>query len=472
MERVQRPRGTYDVTPLEAPRWQALEARIRDVARRFGFGELRTPVLEARELFQRTVGETTDIVQKEMYVLTPPGSDRQLVLRPEGTAAAVRAYLENGLHNGPQPVKLYYIQPMFRHERPQAGRYRQHVQFGVEVFGAGEATADAEIIALAVTLFAELGLEGLAVHLNSIGCPVCRPRYRQALLEYYRPRAARLCADCRARLESNPLRLLDCKVPEDQPHKAGAPRTVDYLCEACRAHFEALQGALDALGIAYRLDPGLVRGLDYYTRTVFEIRYGGLGAQDTVCGGGRYDGLIELLGGPPTPGVGFGMGLERLLLTLEAVGRLPGTPPALDAYVAVTGAVPRTRALRLVQDLRRAGLGVDMDHVGRSLKAQLRAAGRLGARHVVILGDAEWAAGQATVRHMASGTQRQVALAELAGFLQAASGAGGAEAAAAPPVASRGSSGRGATGDAPPAAAGRRGAAAGTGSGAAEVEGE
>ncbi|HEY8552505.1 MAG TPA: histidine--tRNA ligase [Thermaerobacter sp.] len=472
MERIQRPRGTYDVTPLEAPRWQALEARIRDVARRFGFGELRTPVIEARELFQRTVGETTDIVQKEMYVLTPPGSDRQLVLRPEGTAAAVRAYLENGLHNGPQPVKLYYIQPMFRHERPQAGRYRQHVQFGVEVFGAGEATADAEIIALAVTLFAELGLEGLEVHLNSIGCPVCRPRYRQALLEYYRPRAAQLCADCRARLESNPLRLLDCKVPEDQPPKAGAPRTVDYLCEACRAHFEALKGALDALGIAYRLDPGLVRGLDYYTRTVFEIKYGGLGAQDTVCGGGRYDGLIELLGGPPTPGVGFGMGLERLLLTLKAVGRLPGAPPELDAYVAVTGAVPRPRVLSLVQELRRGGLGVDMDHMGRSLKAQLRAAGRLGARHVVILGDEEWAGGQATVRHMASGTQRRVPLGELARFLVAAAGGGGPESAAPPPTVSEGGSDREAAGVTEPAAAGRRGAAAGTGSGPAEVEGE
>ncbi|ADU51354.1 histidyl-tRNA synthetase [Thermaerobacter marianensis DSM 12885] len=422
MERIQRPRGTYDVTPQEAPRWQALEARIRDVAARFGFGELRTPVIEARELFQRTVGETTDIVQKEMYVLTPPGSDRQLVLRPEGTAAAVRAYLENGLHNGPQPVKLFYIQPMFRHERPQAGRYRQHVQFGVEIFGAGEATADAEIIALAVTLFAELGLEGLEVHLNSIGCPVCRPRYRQALLEYYRPRAAELCSDCRARLETNPLRLLDCKVPADQPHKAGAPRTVDYLCDACRDHFDQLQAALAALGIAYRLDSGLVRGLDYYTRTVFEIKYGGLGAQDTVCGGGRYDGLIELLGGPPTPGVGFGMGLERLLLTLEALGRVPGAARPLHAFVAVTGQVPRARVLALVQDLRRAGLAVDMDHVGRSLKAQLRAAARLPVRYAVILGDEEWAAGQATVRHLESGAQRRVALAELAAALREEAG--------------------------------------------------
>ena len=418
MERIQRPRGTYDVTPAEAPRWQALEARIRDVARRFGFGELRTPVLEARELFQRTVGESTDIVQKEMYVLRSPGSNRELVLRPEGTAAAVRAYLENGLHNGPQPAKLFYIQPMFRHERPQAGRYRQHVQFGVEIFGAAEPTADAEIIALALTLFAELGLEGLEVHLNSIGCPRCRPRYRQALLDYYRPRAAELCADCQARLEANPLRLLDCKDPRDQAHKAGAPRTLDYLCDECRAHFDALRAALDRLGFAYRLDPGLVRGLDYYTRTVFEVKYGGLGAQDTVCGGGRYDGLIELLGGPPTPGVGFGMGLERLLLTLEAVGRAPGEARPLDAFLAVAGGVDRVQALAWVQELRRQGLAVDMDHLGRSLKAQLRAAARYPARFAVIVGDEEASRGEATVRDLAGGEQRRVPLAELATVLK------------------------------------------------------
>ena len=413
MAKIQRPRGTYDVTPAEAPEWHALERRIHEVARRFGFGELRTPVLESRELFQRTVGESTDIVQKEMYVLRSPGGDRDLVLRPEGTAAAVRAYLENGLHNGPQPAKLYYIQPMFRHERPQAGRFRQHTQFGVEVFGAAEPTADAEIIALALTLFDELGLPGLTVHLNSIGCPLCRPRYRQALLEYYRARVSVLCQDCQARLETNPLRLLDCKDPADQVHKAGAPQTLDYLCEECRAHFDTLRGALERLEIAYRLDSTLVRGLDYYTRTVFEIKYGGLGAQDTVCGGGRYDGLIELLGGPPTPGVGFGMGLERLLLTLKAVGRLRASPQPLDAYLAVTGDVDRVQALAWVQWLRREGLAVDLDHLGRSLKAQLRAAARYPARFAVIIGDEEAARGEATVRDLTGGQQRRVPIAQL-----------------------------------------------------------
>lgn len=415
MERIQRPRGTYDVTPADAPRWQALEARIRDVARRFGFGELRTPVIEARELFQRTVGESTDIVQKEMYVLrSHGGSGRELVLRPEGTAAAVRAYLENGLHNGPQPAKLFYIQPMFRHERPQAGRYRQHVQFGVEVFGSAEPTADAEVMALALTLFQELGLDGLEIHLNSIGCPRCRPRYREALLHYYRPRAGALCADCRARLETNPLRLLDCKDPNDQVHKEGAPRTLDYLCDECREHFAALRAALDRLGFSYRLDPGLVRGLDYYTRTVFEIKYGGLGAQDTVCGGGRYDGLIELLGGPPTPGVGFGMGLERLLLTLEATGRGLGEPAPLDAFIAVTGEVDRLRALEIAQELRRRGLSADIDHLARSLKAQLRAAARYPARFAIIIGDEEAARGEATLRDLQGGVQERVPLAGLA----------------------------------------------------------
>jgi histidyl-tRNA synthetase len=373
-------------------------------------------MFEETGLFVRGVGEGTDIVDKEMYTFQDKGG-HSLTLRPEGTAPAVRAYLEHGMRTLPQPVKLYYLAPNFRYERPQAGRYRQHHQFGVEVFGEMDPSLDAEVIDLAMAFYGRLGVTGLSMQLNSIGCPECRPAYLERLTAYYRDHVADACGDCRRRLEINPLRLLDCKVPSCQPVIDGAPQIAESLCEACAAHFAALKGHLAALDIGYAINPRLVRGFNYYTKTIFELWAQGIGAQSAVGGGGRYDGLIEELGGPPTPGIGFGIGLERAILTMKEQGVALDPGPGADIFVVAVGEAARGRVVGLVNALRRKGLAVASVHADRSLKAQMRAANASGARRVVILGEEEMRREAAVVKDMGTGAQEGVPVGNLVEYL-------------------------------------------------------
>jgi histidyl-tRNA synthetase len=414
---MQAPRGMRDVLPGEVERWQALEARVHEFAARYGFREIRTPVVEHTEVFQRTVGEATDIVEKEMYTFTDR-SGRSLSLRPEGTAAVVRAVLEHGLRQWPQPLKLYYVASMFRYDRPQKGRYRQHTQFGAEIIGSPDPAADAEVLSLPVRFLQALGLAHVEVRLNSVGDAACRPRYLEALRAYFRPHLEALCADCQRRFAQQPLRLLECKQEGCRRVAAGAPAIFDLLCAPCAAHFDAVRTYLEALGIPYVLDRFIVRGMDYYTRTAFEVYSGRLGAQNAVFGGGRYDGLAEQLGGTPTPGVGFGLGLDRLLLVLEQEELLPAPPRGVDVMVVTIGEAARPVGLRLADELRAAGQRVEVDLLGRDVRAQMRHAHRLGARIAVILGDVELAAGTVTVRAMATGQQEVVARGALPALLR------------------------------------------------------
>jgi histidyl-tRNA synthetase len=396
-----------DILPDLVGRWQALEERIRDLARRWGFKEIRTPVVEHTEVFQKTVGEETDIVEREMYTFDDRGG-RSLSLRPEGTAAVMRAYLEHGGASWPQPVKAFYIAPMFRYDRPQLGRYRQHHQFGAEIIGAPGPEADAEVLSLPVRLMQALGLRNVEVHLNSVGDAICRPRYVEAVREYFSSHLTVLCADCQRRLQTNPLRLLDCKEEGCQAVAREAPTIFAYLDPACKEHFEGVLASFDALDIPYVIDPFIVRGLDYYTRTAVEVFSGKLGAQNAMFGGGRYDGLAEQLGGRPTPGVGFGFGLERLLLVLEKEGlRIPTKRPRLTAYVITIGEAAKREGARLLDDLRQAGIPADRDLLDRGVQAQMRQADRLGARLALILGEAELKAGQVTLRKLATGEERR-----------------------------------------------------------------
>lgn len=403
------PRGTRDILSPEVEKWQYLEDKIRQHCHRYAYSEIRTPIFEHTELFQRSVGETTDIVQKEMYTFQDRG-DRLLTLRPEATASTVRAYLENRLYAQPQPVKLYYIGPMFRYDRPQAGRYRQFYQFGIEVIGSQDPSVDAEVILLAVHLFADLGLRDLEVHLNSIGCPQCRSAYRQELRAYLKGHLGKLCPDCRARYEQNPLRVLDCKKEHCRQVAGQAPELSSYLCQECREHFAAVQEYLESLDVKYQLNPNLVRGLDYYTKTVFEIVSRELGAQAAICGGGRYDGLVEECGGQPTPGIGFALGMERLLLALDKGGiELPGREP-LDVFLAALGSKVQAPALKLLYQMRQHKLRADKDYLGRSLKAQMKYADKKEARYVVILGEEELERRMVLIREMATGKQEEVPL--------------------------------------------------------------
>jgi len=408
---AQKPRGTADIFSPEVERWQHVEGVARNLCREYNYGEIRIPEFEHTELFLR-IGEVTDIVQKEMYTFLDRGG-RSLTLRPEGTVGVARSFIENKLYGGVLPVKFYYLGPMFRYERPQAGRGRQFHQFGVEVFGASGPWADAETILLAVDLFKRLGLTDLAVLLNSLGCPDCRPAYRQQVLAYYQDYRHQLCRACRERMDRNPLRLLDCKEETCRSLLADAPRATEALCPECDSHFETVQAFLAGAGANSRVEPRLVRGLDYYTRTVYEVVSKDLGAQNTVCGGGRYDGLVEALGGPPTPAVGFALGLERLLSILKTQGRTATAGRPLDVFVVATGESSRKQAPRLAQRLRHAGYATDVDFLDRSVKAQMKHAGRVGARTVLMLGDAELATGQVLVRHMASGRQDVLELGDL-----------------------------------------------------------
>jgi histidyl-tRNA synthetase len=409
---IKRPQGTQDILPRQAALWQYVEEKIRSLCRRCGYEEIRTPIFEATELFQRGVGVTTDIVNKEMFTFEDKGG-RSLALRPEGTASVARAYTEHKLFGLTPPWKLYYLGPMFRHEKPQAGRFHQFHQFGLEVLGTVDPLADAEVVWLAWTLGTDLGLRGLALQLNSVGCPLCREKHRAALTAFFAPRATELCEDCGARLAKNPLRVLDCKNENCRALTTGAPALPDYLCPECREHFVATRSYLDELRIPYQLNERLVRGLDYYRKTAFEILAPGLGAQNAVCGGGRYDGLVEEIGGPPTPGVGFALGLERLLGALEAQNvALPLSEP--PCYVLATlGSEARRRGVRLAAELRAAGFVVLMDLREQSLKSQLKFADRRQAVFTLICGDDELSRKSVLARDMRTGEQREIPFANL-----------------------------------------------------------
>ena len=403
------PKGTADLVPEAAEKWRAMEEVLVSEARLNGFGEVRTPVFEHTELFQRGMGDVTDVVEKQMYTFLDKAG-RSVTLRPEGTAGAVRAMLENGLFNAGYPVKLYYNIPCYRYEKPQAGRMREFRTFGVEVFGAAEPVADAQIIAMALSAFQRLGLKDVGLQLNSIGCKTCRKDYHQALKEYFSARRDQLCGTCLSRLDRNPMRILDCKSPECQALAAGAPKITDYLCPDCREHFAKVQEYLGALGIGYTLDPGLVRGLDYYTRTVFEFPAQSLGF--ALGGGGRYDGLVEEMGGAPTPGLGFGLGLDRLMLALEAQKTDFPQPVRCELYIAAMGDGARVRALALVDALHRCGVPADCDLCGRGLKAQMKYAGKTGAQYRLGLGEGELCSGKAMLKDMEAGASVEISVGE------------------------------------------------------------
>ena len=403
------PRGTADVLPDESYKLRFIEKTAGDAAALFGFKEIRTPVFEHTELFQRGVGETTDVVQKEMYTFEDNGK-RSVTLRPEGTAGTARAFLEHGLFNEPLPQKYYYITSCYRYEKPQAGRLREFHQFGVEAFGAEGPAQDAEIIALAKHIFDMFGLDDIRLELNSIGCPTCRKEFQNALRAYFEGYKDRLCETCLGRLERNPMRILDCKSPECGEIAAGAPIITDYLCEDCRAHFAAVQKYLRTMDIDFAVNPTIVRGLDYYTRTVFEFVAGGIGAQSTVCGGGRYDGLVEELGGTPTPACGFGMGIERLKLLLEAQEIAFPEEERTQLYIAPARPEYSFEAMRLTQLLRAEGVNALTDVSGRSLKAQMKFANKKNALFTLVLGDDEIAAGKARAKNMDTGEESEIDL--------------------------------------------------------------
>ena len=411
------PKGTKDVLPSDAYKWQYVEGVCRDTAKLFNLKEIRTPVFEHTELFQRGVGDTSDIVTKEMYTFKDKG-DRSITLKPEGTAGAVRSFIENGMANGVLPVKMFYITPAFRYERPQAGRLRQFHQFGVEVFGSKAPQTDTEVILTANTLLKKLGLQ-VSLYINSIGCKACRAKYNQALKAFFAPHLDRLCYDCKTRFEKNPLRLLDCKEENCKKINADAPKMLDYLCEDCHAHFESVKQGLQDAGVAYEIDPRIVRGLDYYTRTVFEFVSTSIGAQGTVCAGGRYDGLIEELGGPSLPAVGFAAGLERLLIVMEQSGVEIPCDDQPTVYLAGMDEQCRAKAFAISCALRAAGVRAEIDHMERSVKAQFKYADKLGVKYVAVIGGNELAEGRANIKNMQNGESESVAFADMVAYFLA-----------------------------------------------------
>jgi histidyl-tRNA synthetase len=413
----QAPRGTFDILPEEHAYWKYVQEKASSLCQLYGYQPLSTPIFEDAQLFTQTVAGGTDIVDKEMYIFQDK-SGQELALRAEGTAPVCRAYLEHGLFNLAQPVKLYYIGPAFRYERPQAGRYRQHHQFGFEALGEADPALDAEVIEMAWRLFLSLGLSGLSIQLNSIGCKLCRPGYLEVLKQHYADQTERLCPDCKARLARNTLRLLDCKQPSCQEIARTAPRITDYLCPECQLHFQEVQKYLGALSIPFHLNPRLVRGLDYYTRTVFEVEPQDKGGQSTLGGGGRYDDLIEALGGRPTPAVGFATGLERIILNLKDQKLAVPSLPRPVAFVAYLGQEAKLEAVKIASELRKTGLAVIMATGDKSLKGQMRQANASGSIYAVILGKAEIENRNAILRDMRNGEQQSIPMAELASMLK------------------------------------------------------
>lgn len=413
---IQKPYGTNDILPGHTEKWQYIESVARETAALYGFGEIRFPTIEYTELFQRGVGDTTDVVQKEMYTFDDREEGRSISLRPEGTASVARSVIENGLYGGTMPLRLYYIINCFRHEKPQAGRYREFYQFGVELFGATSAAADAQIIALGAAFLRRLGLP-FFLRLNSIGCKKCRADYQRALVEYFSAHRDKLCDSCKTRLERNPLRLLDCKSEICSEIAKDAPKTTDYLCDDCAQHYNELLATLDGMGIEYVSDPKIVRGLDYYSRTVFEYQFTGIGAQNALGGGGRYDGLIESVGGPSLSGIGFAMGINRLILAMEQTGASYPEQPKPTLYIAALGAPAMRRAAVLAQQLREQGVRAESDIVGRSLKAQMKYAGKSGFRYTLMIGDSELETGRAFLRNMEQSEQTEIEIDRVADYL-------------------------------------------------------
>ncbi len=400
------PKGMKDLLPSESHKWQYVEDVFRTLAETYGYKEIRTPMVESTELFARGIGDTTDVVQKEMYSFEK--ADRSLTLKPEGTAGVVRAFIENKLYAEGLPAKYYYITPCYRYEKMQKGRSREFHQFGIECFGASGMMADAEVIRIAYDVLKTLGIDDVKLKINSIGCPNCRAEYRKALQDFLRPNLDKLCDTCKSRFDRNPMRILDCKSPECQALVKGAPVMLDYLDEDCRNAFEELKSLLDAYGVPYEVDPGIVRGLDYYTKTAFEFVSDKLGSQSTVCGGGRYDKLIEQLGGPDTPGVGFGMGIERLMLILEASGFKFDPDKTSDLLICGLGEKAKIKAIELAEDLRGSGVSVMIDVMDRGLKAQFKYADRLNVPYVAVIGDDELAKGVVSLRDMKRSEQKEV----------------------------------------------------------------
>ncbi|PAV28944.1 histidine--tRNA ligase [Virgibacillus profundi] len=414
------PRGTVDILPKDARKWQFVESKIKNICDKFNFEEIRTPLFEHTEVFQRGVGDSTDIVQKEMYTFEDRGG-RSLTLRPEGTASVARAFVENKLFGDPnQPVKLYYFAQMFRYERPQKGRMRQLNQFGVEVLGSASPAVDAEVIDLAMSCYRELGLKSLKLVINSLGDNESRTNHRRALVEHFTPHKDELCKDCQTRLSQNPLRILDCKTDSDHPAMKTAPSILEFLNEESKNYFDQVKDYLTAMGIDYIVDKNLVRGLDYYNHTAFEImsEAEGFGAITTLAGGGRYNGLVEELGGPATPGIGFGMGLERLLMALEAEKKEIPIDEALDCFLVAVGDEAEKEAVRLVHELRKNGIQVDKDYQGRKMKAQFKSADRNKAKYVLILGEDELQKQIINVKEMQTGEQVEIPLSQLAMTMQ------------------------------------------------------
>lgn len=415
---IVKPRGTLDILPSETRLWHQVERTARETAAQYGFEEIRFPTFEATELFRRGVGDTTDVVQKEMYTFSDRDG-RSLTLRPEGTACVVRSIIENGLCSETMPLKLYYLTNFFRYEKPQAGRSREFYQFGVEMFGTASPAADAEIISLADRVIRGVGITDAKLFINSIGCPVCRREYHAALKAYFASRSDELCDTCRTRLETNPLRILDCKSPVCATIAQDAPKTVDYLCDDCASHFSLLQKYLEGAGLSYEINPRIVRGLDYYTKTVFEFVSDAIGAQSTICGGGRYDGLVQSVGGPALSGIGFGMGITRLILTMKAAGLGNTEREAPVLYIAPMGERAGVTAASLTAQLRARGLYAEYDIVGRSLKAQMKYADKIRARYTLILGDNEMETGTAQLKNMKESTQTEIRLNDIESLLSA-----------------------------------------------------
>ncbi len=407
------PKGTEDLLPQESYKWQYLEQVYRKVCQNFDYQEIRVPTFEHTELFERGVGDTTDVVQKQMYTFLDKGG-RSVTLRPEGTASVARSFLQNSLFAQPMPMKTFYDVACFRYENKQKGRLREFHQLGVEVFGAKGPSIDAEVIALALTFLKRVGLDDLSVHINSIGCPECRKKYNDLLREFFRPKYDQLCQTCQSRFERNPLRILDCKSEICRELGKGAPVLLDHICDECRVHFESFQAMLDSMGIAYEIDNGIVRGLDYYTKTVFEIISGPF----TICGGGRYDGLIEEFGGDPTPGIGFALGIERLLIRLAENGVEIPRENVLDLYLAPLGENASRFVQKLAYTLRQDDVSVETDHMARSLKAQMKYADKLGCRFTAVIGDNEIESGQVKVKNMETGEQTELAFSQIAAFMK------------------------------------------------------
>ena len=407
------PRGTKDITPKDVYKWHYVEKKFREICALYGYEEIRTPIFEHTEVFARSVGDTTDVVQKEMYSFTDRG-DRQLSLKPEGTAGVIRSFIENKMYADTQPTKLYYITPCFRYERPQAGRQRQFHQFGIEALGSDGPSVGAEVISLAVQFFNEMGLKNLSVNINSVGCPTCREEYNRKLKEYLDKKVDVLCETCLERKDKNPMRVIDCKNPHCKENLQDIPFMIDHLCEDCKDHFDKLQTYLKEMDINYVVDKTIVRGLDYYKKTAFEIISNDIGSQSTVCGGGRYDGLVEMLGGPKgISGIGFALGAERLLLTLENNNIEIENPKSTDIYIATIGDAAKTKSFKLIKDLRTNHISADNDHLDKSLKAQFKYSDKLNAKYTVVIGDDELANDTATLKNMKTSEQTTIKLSEL-----------------------------------------------------------